>query len=318
MRGSEFAAKIKLLTRLPGSVSFLRGQLAHILRGVETNNMLSARLLIDRVRALSPRAKLNEAEFKVCSQWGDDGIIQYLIHQVSLPNDTFIEFGVENYEESNTRFLLLNNNWRGLVMDGDTSNIEEIHRSDIYWRHDLTAKFAFITRENINDLIVQSGFSGALGILSIDLDGNDYWVWEAITAVEPAIVIAEYNSVFGAELAVSVPYDPSFTREKAHFSHLFWGCSLRALCMLAERKGYAFIGCNSAGNNSYFVKRALTANLKCLSPLEGYVMSRFRESRDERGQLTFLSAEARFDAISDLIVADLATNQQVRLKDASR
>ena len=66
---------------------------------------------------------LNDYEFKVSSQWGEDGIIQHLINKIEIKNKVFFEFGVENYTESNTRFLLHNNNWKGLVIDGSVENI---------------------------------------------------------------------------------------------------------------------------------------------------------------------------------------------------
>jgi hypothetical protein len=313
---SQLTARLKSLAGIPRRTAHIREQVARLVRAIETNNLLSAQMLIERVHGLGPRRRLRETEFKVFSQWGDDGIIQYLIHQVPLPNDTFIEFGVESYEESNTRFLLMNNNWRGLVMDGNPANIDHIRQGEISWRHDLTAKAAFITRENINDLIVEAGFRGPVGILSIDIDGNDYWVWEAIAVVNPAIVIVEYNAVFGPDRAACVPYDPHFVRSRAHWSNLFWGCSLAALCALAERKGFAFVGCNSNGNNAYFVQRGLASNLRELRPREGFVASRFRDSRDPEGRLTFVSGDARFALISDLMVTNITTGRLVRLQDA--
>ncbi|MFM6253830.1 MAG: hypothetical protein ACKPEQ_32600, partial [Dolichospermum sp.] len=84
----------------------------------------------------------------------------------------------------------------------------------------------------------------------MDIDGNDYWVWQAIDCINPAIVISEYNFRFGANKAVTVPYDASFVRSKAHYSNIYYGASLKALCILADKKGYAFVGCNSAGNNA--------------------------------------------------------------------
>ena len=89
------------------------------------------------------------AEFKVFSQWGDDGIIQFLVDYLDIRHKTFIEFGVQNYTEANTRFLLVNNNWAGLIMDGSEENINYIKKDDIYWQHELTAVPVFITTENI-------------------------------------------------------------------------------------------------------------------------------------------------------------------------
>jgi hypothetical protein len=96
---------------------------------------------------------LDEVEFQVFSQRGEDGIIQYIINKIAIPNKIFVEFGVETYSESNTRFLLLNNNWSGLVLDGCSKNIEFIKKDFTYWKYDLTAKQTFITKDNINELI---------------------------------------------------------------------------------------------------------------------------------------------------------------------
>src|SRR5215217_8673163 len=91
---------------------------------------------------------LEEVEFQVFSQRGEDGIIQYIINQLDIPNKIFIEFGVENYTESNTRFLLINNNWSGLVIDGSAENIRFIKEDFIYWKYDITAYHSFITKDN--------------------------------------------------------------------------------------------------------------------------------------------------------------------------
>lgn len=96
---------------------------------------------------------IGDNEFKVFSQWGEDGIIQFLIDNIDIKEKTFIEFGVENYTESNTRFLLQNNNWRGLVIDGSEENISYIKNDSIYWKHNIKAECAFITKDNINQLI---------------------------------------------------------------------------------------------------------------------------------------------------------------------
>ena len=260
---------------------------------------------------------LREAEFKVFSQFGDDGIIQYLIARLDIPPElsSFIEFGVQDYSESNTRFLLLKDNWRGLVMDGDERNIESLRVRDMYWRHDLTALCRWINRDNIDTILQESEFSGPIGILSIDIDGNDYWVWQRMTAVQPVIVIAEYNSVFGARQAITVPYDPAFNRTKAHYSNLYWGASLSALASLARSKGYAFVGSNLAGNNAYFVDESYLGRggIVALTPEQGYVESRFRESRDERGGLTYLGGAARRRMIAGMPVYDIERDTVVAL-----
>ncbi len=249
---------------------------------------------------------LNSQEFRVFSQWGEDGIIQFLIHHVKITRNIFVEFGVQNYTESNTRFLLINDNWAGLVIDGAKDNVDYIKQGSIYWQYNLKAVNAFITRDNINTLIKENGINGDIGLLSVDIDGNDYWVWEAIDVINPSIVITEYNHRFGMEKAVTVPYDAGFIREKAHYSMIYYGASLRALVNLGSRKGYAFVGCNTAGNNAFFVRRDLLPdNLRELSVEEGFVAGKFRESRDEDGKLLFLSSENEAQLLANLLLVEV-------------
>jgi hypothetical protein len=276
-------------------------------------------LAIGKLLSLHVKSKLNiknleEVEFKIFSQWGDDGIIQWLVAHLDFPSHTFIEFGVSNYRESNTRFLLMNNNWSGFVMDGAQSNVNQIVESEYYWKYELSAIAAFINKENVNDLLKSSRMPEDIGILHIDLDGNDYWILKEIDAVSPTVLILEYNSVFGADRAVTVPYDSSFHRTAAHNSNLYFGASLKALYRLAYEKGYAFIGCNSAGNNAYFVKKsALNDTVREVTLEQGYVSSKFRESRNSEGDLTHLSGADRLSAIRGLTVFNTDSGQLEKL-----
>ncbi|SEL43661.1 hypothetical protein SAMN04488505_102268 [Chitinophaga rupis] len=271
--------------------------------------LLLGKILSRQNKALQQVSNLAETEFRVFSQTGDDGIIQYLISKADITDHTFVEFGVENYIESNTRFLLVNDNWSGLVIDGSEKHINFIKTDDICYQHDLSTLCAFITSENINELISSGGISGEIGLLSIDIDGNDYWIWKAINVVSPTIVIVEYNSVLGSERAITVPYNPDFIRTKAHYSNLYFGTSLKALCLLAEEKGYAFVGSNSVGTNAYFVKKERLGSLVPRSAEEGYVQSKFRESRDVNGNLTYLSGKHRYNLIKGLPVYNVITGQ---------
>ncbi len=254
----------------------------------------------------APVADIQGAEFRVFSQWGEDGILQHLLRHVPIAKKVFVEFGVENYTESNTRYLLMNGNWAGLVIDGSPSNVEFIKHDDVYWRYNLKAECAFITRENINDLIRRNGISGEIGLLSVDIDGNDYWVWDAIDVVTPSVVVVEYNPRFGSERAVTVPYDPAFVRTRAHYSNIYYGASLAALCRLAKRKGYSFVGCNTAGINAFFVRSGLKPiDLPELTPEEGFVRSQFRESRDASGSLAFLSEAEEMAVLKQLPLVEI-------------
>ena len=223
-------------------------------------------------------------EFRAFSQFGEDGILQHLVRQVPIPRPLFVEFGVESYREANTRFLLTANNWSGLVLDGDAANIRTIRDDPIYWYHNLKAREAFVTRENIDSLLSEEGVTGDIGLLSIDIDGVDWWIWEAAETIRPAIVVAEYNHRFGAEESVTVPYRPDFDRRAAHHSLVYFGASLRALERLGRRKGYDLVGCGSAGLNAFFVRSDLRpASLPIRSVEEAFVDGQFCEWHDADG-----------------------------------
>jgi hypothetical protein len=271
---------------------------------IAINSLLTLNERLDRIQEMVGRIgcgqlgnknnKIRDYEFRVFSQFGEDGIIQFLLSKIAIKNKIFIEFGVENYKESNTRFLLVNDNWSGLIIDASQKNIASIKEWSLYWRQSLSAVCAFITSENINQLILNAGFSGEVGILSIDIDGNDYWVWKAINCISPAIVIVEYNARFGGSSSVTIPYDPQFIRDPASYSNLYYGASLSALVGLGKEKGYSFVGCNSAGNNAFFVKKEYLVGVSGLSevlPGEDFVPNLFREARDSNGSLMFLSRE---------------------------
>lgn len=242
-----------------------------------------------------------EYEFKVFSQWGEDGLLQHLIRSIPIAHKTFIEFGVEDFSESNGRFLLMNNQWQGYVMDSSRCNIARLKNAYYYWRYDLVARAATINCDNVNALLAESGFDKDLGILSIDIDGMDYWVWKAITRYKPRIVVVEYNAVFGAKRKISVPYDANFCRRKAHYSGQYYGASLAALEGLAHKKGYALVGTNSAGNNAFFVRRDLLGRaLKEVSAKQAFTDSHFSDTRGANGKLTHLRGEARQQLIQGL------------------
>lgn len=282
--------------------------------GIDNAALLLGKLLAERNREKEKALPLSEAEFKVFSQWGEDGIIQFLIHRLKIPCKTFVEFGVEDYTEANTRFLLINDNWSGLVIDSSQANINFIKRDDVYWRHDIRAVCSFITRENICRLISDNIQEKEIGLLSIDIDGNDYWIWKAITTVKPRIVICEYNGIFGCEHFISVPYEPGFQRSKKHFSNLYWGASLPALGLLAEEKGYVFVGCNSNGNNAFFVRKDICP-FPAVDYRNGFVAPKFRDSKDRNNRLTYLSGPEKIKIMHNMEVFDLKLGKNVLIKD---
>lgn len=258
---------------------------------------------------------LTDVEFRGFSQWGEDGILDWLIERLPGIPETFVEFGVEDYRESNTRLLLWLRNWRGLVLDGSSTHIANIRKQEVSWRFDLMATCAFIDRDNINNLISTSEFGDDIGILSIDIDGNDYWVWQNIKAIKPVIVVCEYNAVFGDMRRITTPYRADFQRSRAHYSNLYFGASLQALIDLGIKKGYTFVGTNSNGCNAFFVRNdRASAIIGALEEVFSHG-SRFRESRDMSGQLTLLSGTNRIKSIRDMPVFDHDLGRELPLAD---
>jgi hypothetical protein len=277
------------------------------------NDYKSSKVNIGQLQAEANRNKKNinslaEVEFQVFSQFGDDGIIQWLTQQLPIPNKTFVEFGVENYREANTRFLLVSNQWSGLVIDGSQHNVSTIKADQVNTFFDLQALCSFITTANINELISKAGFAREVGILSVDIDGNDYWVLKAIDVIDPVIIICEYNSLFGFEHPYTIEYKSDFVRGK-NTPFQFYGTSLKSAYNVAKEKGYSFIGCNSAGNNAYFIKinfmQHLSIKEKTLA--EGYVFANFTEAYDaERGE--WLRGAEKIMSVNDLPVYNTETN----------
>jgi hypothetical protein len=294
------------------SLQVLR-QLAHAiaanLRRSEEIKINQGRILTELYRQRGG-GRLQDYEFQVFSQWGEDGILQYLVREVPIVNRTFIEFGVEDFTESNCRFLMMKDNWRGLVLDSSERNIAAIRDSHYFWKYDLQAVRAFVTADNIDALLGAAGFDPDLGVLSVDIDGMDFWVLQAVQCVRPRILITEYNALFGPERIVTVPYEADFDRLRRHFSGLYYGASLGAMTALAISRGYDLVGTNSNGTNAFFVRSDVRpAGLPALTVQEAFTPCRVREMRDGSGRLTYADREAQLAAIRGLPVVDLVTGE---------
>jgi hypothetical protein len=264
--------------------------------------LVQAAAAVAQIRARERIDSLADVELSVFSQWGEDGILEWLVHRLGDIPETFVEFGVEDYREANTRFLLSTRGWRGLVMDADAGHIDSIRRDALSWRHDLDARHAFVTRDTIDALLEAADVPSEIGVLSLDIDGNDYWVWQAITRVQPHVVVVEYNAVLGDRHPLTIPYDAAFRRERAHASMLYWGASIVALRQLAARKGYRLAGTNRAGCNAFFLREDRADRiLNCIADTRPRP-SRFREARDASGTLLFTRGRARAAAIATMPV----------------
>jgi hypothetical protein len=277
--------------------------------------VLNAKILLNENNKLKSINSLEDVEFKVFSQNGEDGIIQYIINKLEIPNKIFIEFGVETYIESNTRFLLINNEWSGLILESDTDYVNFIKNDYVFQKYELEIEKVFITKDNINSIFKNYTNLKDIGLLSIDIDGNDYWIWKTITEIQPRIVICEYNATFGNSKKVTIPYKADFNKNTAHYSDLFFGASLNALCDLADKKGYDFIGTCSSGANAFFIRKDINTSFKPLKSIEGFNKLSAKSSKDKNGNLTYLRPNERLSKIKDEKIFDLESNNIVSIKE---
>jgi hypothetical protein len=280
----------------------------------DKNKVLIAKNIIINQNSLRSINDLGDVEFSCFSQWGEDGIINWLISKLPSIPKKFIEFGVENYKESNTRLLLYLHNWQGLVIDSSDNDIKDIKSQEISWRYQLNAVTSHITKENINSLLQKNRFTSDIGLLSIDIDGNDYYVWRSIDIIKPVIVVVEYNAVLGDLHSITVPYNPNFFRTKAHYSNLYFGASLKALIDLGKDKGYTFLGTNTNGVNAFFVRNDFASEItQLLSSISAYP-SMFREARGKNGELMLLSGLDRLEIIDDCQFFNTMTEETTNIK----
>jgi hypothetical protein len=243
---------------------------------------------------------------RVFAQWDEDGIIAYLLDALGDFPRQFVEIGVEDYSEANTRFLLRQGDWSGVVVEADPKHASRIQERQEAWRYDVRIVHAFVTRANVDDLIAAAGFRGDIGVLSIDIDGNDYWIWQAVSVVSPYVVVVEYNGRLGPERSVSIPYEPGFRRMAASATGIYYGASLAAFVGLGAEKGYDYVGSNGADTNAFFVRSDLRpAWLPRLTASEGFRPPRLREMRDPSGRLTLAGPDEEVAVLSRLPFVDV-------------
>lgn len=196
--------------------------------------------------------------FKVYSQHDEDGIIEEIFRRIGTRDKFFVEFGVGDGLENCTTYCLLKS-WRGVWIDGSAACMEAIQKNLAFAIKGgfLRTKYSFITAENIEGLFAELQVPEEFDFLSVDIDRNDYWVWDAIRKYRPRVVAIEYNASFKQTAACVIPYDPSASWDWTNYS----GASLKALELLGRQKGYELVGCNYTGVTSFFVRRDLLGGL---------------------------------------------------------
>jgi len=264
MKKLFFYLRRKLLSDLTVQLASLEEKISNTYTGRESQLILK-----NQYKNLSEenitKYSFGEVGFRRYSQNTEDGILLFIFSLIGVTNKTVLEICAGDGIECNAANLVINHGWNAFLFDGDA---ERQKAGKLYYsRHPDTFTFpprfinAWITRENVNQLITDNGLSGEIDLLSLDLDGNDYWIWEAISCVNPRVVVAEIQCIWGNDKAVVVPYIPDFTAKFIDGFGVYSGGSLPAFVQLAKKKGYRFVGLEKFGFNAFFIRDDIAPGL---------------------------------------------------------
>lgn len=220
-------------------------------KGVQVSLSMQYKELLRNKR---PLPSLDEVEFRAFSQNGEDGILLYIFSLIGTTNKKCVEICAGDGIECNTANLIINHGWQGLMFDGNPRNVETGKnfyakcRDTFLWPPKLV--HAWITTETVDALIRAHGFSGQIDLLSLDIDGNDYWIWEAIECIQPRVVMLEYQNSWGHDHSVTQRYQPNYVWKP----DTLCGASLPAFAKLGRKKGYRLVGSNRLCINAAFLR----------------------------------------------------------------
>lgn len=256
-QGVTAAASVYRKLRHPGQLT------KRILTDVRIRDRLMYNNIATLVQRHGERGRgLTASEFKVFSQNGEDGVIAEIFRRIGPTNRWFVEFGTENGSEGNAVFLADVLGWSGMFIEGSSTHFPSLERR--YQNRDgVTTLSAWVTPENVNRLFLEAEVPESFDLLSIDIDGNDYWVWEALTVCTPRVVIVEYNGLLSTAACLVQPYEPDGGWDGTEF----FGASLGALRSLARKKGYALVHTELSGTNAFFVHESLAGEFADIEPV---------------------------------------------------
>jgi hypothetical protein len=206
----------------------------------------------------SPPLKFKDVGLRVHSQHEEDGILLFIFALIGSTNKKCVEICAGDGIECNTANLIINHRWIGLLCDGSPKNIK---RAKTFYANNKDTQFwpptiiqEWLTKDNINDIVERNGFKGEIDLLSLDVDGVDYWLWQALSSVSPRVVVLEINHLWGPEASMTVPYRDDFVAEFTQYGSDYAGASLAAFVKLGREKGYRLVGTNAIATNAFFVR----------------------------------------------------------------
>ena len=242
---------------LQGAMELVTSRVKRLTRVVDALVRVSA---LERADLPYPQ-KFVARRARLMSNDEEDGITLAILSDIRVTNRTFVEVACGS-NGGNSGFLALECGWRGLMVDGDEERLAAARRRFRY--ADVTFANSFVTKENIDCLLAENGIDGDIDLMSIDIDGNDFWIWEGLTAATPRLIIIEYNSYFGPDKSVVVPYSADFDRH--NYINFFYGASIQAMTKLAARKGYRLIATEPRGHNAYFLRNDVAPSIPATDP----------------------------------------------------
>lgn len=295
----------KQLGRLQSEINESRKQLGEVLLSIQST--------------AAERNSLSDYGFSVWSQTDEDGILCFLLTRLNLKKPRCLEIGAGNFLESNFRFLAEVMNASVVAVDAREDLEREVRKLSVAWLAPVVPLRTWVTPNNINEIMVHAASDiGEIDILSIDLDGNDYWVLEAASLDNVKLISVENNPLLKSSVPVSIPRNDQFYRFDAHHSGLYWGASLGAFVHLLTSRGFRLVGRNSKGFNAYFVKSEIVENDALLNQFAGSIdLSSetwgIREGRDAAGKLTFENPAHSIKDAGTLPLVNVATGEQITL-----
>jgi hypothetical protein len=281
----ELGAAMKQLQKLvPREVAAIRRDSRterRALERIQSQLLAIIRRLEPGHDALPYPYRLTAQRFGALSQSEEDGITLAILHEIGDGDRRFVDIGCSDHGW-NTGVLAEERGWSGLMVDSSEQSVAATALR--FPRSRVRALTATVTPATIDELLTAHGFAAAVDVLSVDVDGNDYWLWDALSVCRPRLVIMEYNSAFGAERAVVVPYDDANTwAAPAAQEHRYFGASLKAVQRLAIRKGYRLVAIDPDSANAFCLRSDVAPHIPGIEADELFRAQRKYAAAELRG-----------------------------------
>ncbi len=263
----------KIAFQLPG-VDFIN-RFRHLVTReplhVATDAQQRQRIMVNQYRdflsrGVTPYPNIADSGFRCYSQFDEDGIILYVLSMIGFESRKVVELCCGSGHECMATNLILNHGFKGYLFEGDPKKVQAA--KDYFASkkncelNQPTVKVAWVAKETINEVLKDAGASGEVDLLSLDIDGNDYYVWDAITEIKPRLCVLETHDIIPSGLSLTIKYDPKFYCDASIIGpeQDYRSVSLLAMKKLSERKGYRMIGAQRHGFNVFFLREDIAAD----------------------------------------------------------